>query len=89
MKVIAIKNADVIKLKNDFFKKEFNTSEDELKAYKIGDIFDVIETEFTSINSIDIILIYNTNFNREMIVTRSNFITLEEWREQQLNTIIK
>lgn len=37
---------------------------------------------------IEIILIYNTNFNKKMMVTRSKFMTLEEWREQQLNKLI-
>jgi hypothetical protein len=75
MKVIAINDSPLI------------TLEDELAYYK-GDIFELLDETPSRINNRDYILIYHSKLESNMLVDTQNFITLEEWRELQIDKII-
>jgi len=73
MKVVAIKDAPVIK------KKWPNGTH---QAYYIGDVFDTIDwdDEYKRI-------VYKNGIYEHLVITEENFVSLEEWRELQLNKL--
>lgn len=73
MKVVAIKDAPVIK------KKWPNGT---YQAYYIGDIFDTVDwgDEYKRI-------VYKNGIYEHLVITEENFVSLEEWRELQLNKL--
>ena len=80
MKVIAINNAPNVDTKIDCsWAKKFNIE----RAYYKGDIFN------TSPEYNKLLVIFNHYVNEWMEVNKDNFITLEQWREKQINKIIK
>lgn len=73
MKVIAINDAPLPQ----------NMSFFERRAYYVGDIFEVYDKRKSYL------IIYNHKLEVNMDVNPDNFITLEEWREIQLNKILE
>ena len=53
------------------------------RAYYVGDIFEVYDKRKSYL------IIYNHKLEVNMDVNPDNFITLEEWREIQLNKILE
>lgn len=73
MKVVAIKDAPVTK------KKWPNGTH---QSYYIGDIFDIVEwdDEYKRI-------VYKDVIHEHLVITEENFVSLEEWRELQINKL--
>ena len=79
MKVIAIKDAPVPITKSGFTRKgKFYD-----KAYYRGDVFDIWDNP-----NADYLEIYHDKLEMTMDVDPDNFITLREYREQQLNNLL-
>ena len=58
------------------------------RAYYKGDIFESYETFGDErVNSVYLVILHH-KLGAEMEVDSNNFITLEEWREQQINKIL-
>jgi len=82
MKVIAIKDAPVPITKSGFTRKgKFYD-----KAYYRGDVFEVHDR--TTWGTEDYLIIYHDKLEINMDVDSKNFITLREYREQQLNKLL-
>ena len=56
------------------------------RAYYKGDIFECIDDDEVSTNHI---LIYHNIIGCKMEVTKSNFMSLDNWRESKINEILK
>ncbi len=56
------------------------------RAYKKGDIFDVLEWE--AIDSRQYLVIYHDKLKHEMDVSAINFMRLEDYRELKINHIL-
>ena len=73
MKVVAIKDAPLIN------KKWPNGTH---QAYYIGDVFDTADwdDEYKQI-------VYKDGIYEHLVITEENFVSLEEWRELQINKL--
>jgi hypothetical protein len=76
MKVIAINDAPMPK--NGYFSNGVYMD----RAYYKGDIFELYET-FN-----DYYVVWHDKLGAEMEVDSNNFLTLEEWREKQIDKIL-
>ncbi len=77
MKVIAIKDAPITKHGFTHRGKFYD------KAYSEGDVFDIWDNP-----NADYLIIYHDKLEITMDVDPDNFITLREYREQQLNKLL-
>lgn len=84
MKVIAIKDAPIPK--NGYYSNGVYLD----RAYYKGDVFDLSLNEDwgSKPSSSDFMVIWHDKLQAEMEVDSNNFITLEEWRNSQINKII-
>ena len=80
MKVIAIKDAPITKHGYTHKSKFYD------KAYSEGDVFEVHDR--TTWGTEDYLIIYHDKLETNMDVDPDNFITLREYREQQLNKLL-
>ena len=87
MRVIAIKDAPIVsptklvKINNVFKKVTFNNT-----AYKVGDIFDLSKSY--SDPNYHRMVIFNHHIGSYMEVNYENFISLDEYRENQINELL-
>lgn len=86
MKVIAINNAPIPQ-KGYYHNQLRNNSIYLDRAYYKGNIFRVTEDGFNKMGGGHII-IWHDKLGAEMDVDANNFITLEEWRNQQIDKIL-
>ena len=88
MKVIAIKDAPIPK--NGYYSNGVYLD----RAYYKGDVFDsyFLRPQYTNWgskpSSSGFMVIWHDKLQAEMEVDSNNFITLEEWRNSQINKII-
>ena len=73
MKIIAIKDSNITK------KKWPNGTH---QAYYIGDIFDIVKWDYEYKR-----IVYKDGIHEHLVITKENFVSLEEWRELQLNEL--
>lgn len=87
MKVIAINDAPIPK--NGYYNNGVYLD----KAYYKGDIFSVIGGGYLGgvsvIGYFDFLIIYHDKLGAEMEVSKDNFISLEDYRNQKIDEIIR
>ena len=86
MKVIAINDAPTATDKYFMLRNHINGVYLD-RAYYKGDIFTVMEDGFNKMGG-GRILIWHNKLEAEMDVDANNFLTLEEYREKQLDKIL-